>query len=268
MKILYVIFIAVVFFSGFAHASDHTSTFFTQQERKNIDNQSDSNKWVEKVKEVYEKSSKKLNKSQWRGKAKDFYKAELSYQSRKEDYEKVFKNNQDLLGYDYKALKNNKSCYSGENLGSFNHYLFISSSVPEATLKNYNADVNKRFDDTLIVLKGVVGNNVSKMKPTMNFILNIACDKTMDELVAEEKQCNNVRRYDINPALFKMFDIQRVPALVYTPLSYSEIMAIQSSGERIKEKDFVKIYGDMSLQYMRKQIYNFITQSGGNNEQN
>lgn len=137
------------------------------------------------------------------------------------------------------------SCIDPELLGDFRIFIFISESVPMKTLKNYMKDVLK-LRDALLVMRGVVGS-VTFLKPTQNFISNIACGKNLDEL-KPENNCN-VGRVDINPLLFSLFNIGEVPAIVFSRLSYQELMIRANMGTPVGDDEYFVLNGDTSLVY-------------------
>jgi conjugal transfer pilus assembly protein TrbC len=117
-------------------------------------------------------------------------------------------------------------------------YLFISSSVPIATLRNYAAMINHaRAAQVVMVLRGFVGG-MKKIMPTMNFIGEILkkdqdCDFTQEK--CESYQAN----IQIDPMLFQRFAIEEVPALVFLPDQQTEPLII---------------HGDAGLDYLLERI--------------
>jgi len=104
-------------------------------------------------------------------------------------------------------------------------YLFLSSSIPDETVRAYMAILDKTPEITP-VMRGMVGGVLGqdKMADWYNRVLikDPACRDTVD------KQC---LRYDvpvrINPALFDQYSVTEVPALVYT----SDDMLLQVQGD-------------------------------------
>jgi len=151
-----------------------------------------------------------------------------------------------------------KTCYEKRELGEISLYVFISSSIPEETLKTYATDL-KNISGAVMVLNGVIGG-ASKIMPTVDLIARISCGKNVNELKTKNADCT-MARTDINPYLFRAFSIDKVPAFVMTDLPYSQIMMSASQGQNIPDNSFLKISGDPSLEYV---LEHFI--SAGNKE--
>ena len=124
-------------------------------------------------------------------------------------------------------------------------YLFVSSSVPLTTLRNYAAMIDRaRPGQIIMVLRGFVGG-MKKIRPTMEFIAEIlkkdpACDLT-------KEQCDSYKvSIQIDPQLFQRFAIEDVPALAYLPISGGE--------EEEKQIEPIIISGDASLDYLLERI--------------
>jgi type-F conjugative transfer system pilin assembly protein TrbC len=137
-------------------------------------------------------------------------------------------------------IKNNKSSHVYDK----KHLLFfVSSSIPEERLKEYVT----LFDGNpyvAFVLRGPVGN-ATKIMPTIKWMSDIFCKK--GSLLSANNECNQMP-LDINPKLYKLFGINRVPALVYIPdptVLYRE---------EVKEDDYYVYYGGISPVYALEQI--------------
>ena len=124
-------------------------------------------------------------------------------------------------------------------------YLFISSSVPLATLRNYAAMIDRaRTGQVIMVLRGFVGG-MKKIRPTMEFIAEIlkkdsTCDFTKEK--CDSYQVN----IQVDPQLFQRFGIEEVPALAYLKIS-------ESDAEE-KQAEPIIISGDASLDYLLERI--------------
>jgi len=124
-------------------------------------------------------------------------------------------------------------------------YIFISSSIPIETLRNYSRDLDGLADKRVsMVMRGFVGG-MTKIRPTLDFVKNI---------ILKDNACTgpDCRAYKVNividPYLFRRYGVDAVPAVVYVkgvkaPGSYSS--------EGIKEaadiSDYVTLYGDTAL---------------------
>lgn len=163
------------------------------------------------------------------------------------DIKSIMKNYSKELGIkDYEKKLEENACQSKEDLGDNRFFIFISESMPKETLKKY-ADDLKRLKTGYMVLNGTVGDP-KFFKPTINFILEFTCGVTMNDLLENKNKCNNIPRVDINPLLFRLFKIDKVPAFVYSDLSYLALMGMVEKNE-IKEENYVVLYGDVSIDY-------------------
>lgn len=138
-----------------------------------------------------------------------------------------------------------ESCLDPQKLGDYRVFVFISSSVPEVTLKNYMRDAVK-LKDALLVIRGVIGS-ADFLKPTQDFITQISCGKKISELKPTDK-CD-ISRVDINPLLFSLFGIDKAPAVVFSRLSYMELMVMANTGKYLTDDDYFILRGDTSISY-------------------
>ena len=122
-------------------------------------------------------------------------------------------------------------------------YIFVSSSVPKDTLRNYARDLDALGQPRMsIVMRGFVGG-MTKVRPTLEFLRGV---------LFKEENCNSEKcdAYQapilIDPMLFKRYGIEAVPAIVYakgvTDLTDSE--GIKEGGETV---DYYVLYGDAAL---------------------
>lgn len=121
-------------------------------------------------------------------------------------------------------------------------YIFISSSIPEETLKSYANAIHKLKDRNItMVLRGCVGG-CSKLMPTVQFVQKIIAPSEDNQLQVEVL---------IDPYLFRYYHIDTVPAILFAKGIDTE-MDEGSEGlpENLKQKpDAYVIYGDVSLDY-------------------
>ncbi|MGE4478669.1 MAG: type-F conjugative transfer system pilin assembly protein TrbC [Deferribacterales bacterium] len=129
-------------------------------------------------------------------------------------------------------------------------YIFISSSIPEKTLMNYT-DTVRNLDGALLVINGVIGG-IDKIMPTVDFVARISCGKGLADFT-EGTKCD-MAKVDINPYLFRAFNIKSVPAFVHSSLPYSEVMKKVTLGEPIAEDSYYKLSGDVSIQYALEKL--------------
>ena len=124
-------------------------------------------------------------------------------------------------------------------------FVFVSESVPLVTLKNYQQALEGI--KTTFVLRGMIGDDPGRFVPTQEWVQRMLCG---DPPYSAGSKCflNSV---DINPNLFRMFGIERVPALVYVP----DPTAIASCGQSaMPEEDFLIWYGDLAPSYVFDQF--------------
>jgi len=125
-------------------------------------------------------------------------------------------------------------------------YLFVSSSMPASTLKNYASDLDKLQDPNIImVMRGFV-NGIRLIKPTLEFI---------DGILIKDPNCNPANsqcdayqaNISIDPMVFSRYGIETVPAIVYAR-GVNETEAGQGTTENTAADAYL-VSGDMSLDY-------------------
>ena len=131
------------------------------------------------------------------------------------------------------TIKGSKRCLAEDE----RVYIFISSSVPIETLRNYAVQSDRaREDGIYMVLRGFV-DGMEKVRPTLEFVRSI---------ILEDKGCNgqDCSTYGIgvmiDPLLFERYDIENVPAIVYVHETNNRV-GIDSKGP------FYVVYGDIPL---------------------
>lgn len=123
--------------------------------------------------------------------------------------------------------------------------VFISESVPNVTLQNYQkalAGVPAAF-----VLRGLIGDDPSKLQPTQDWVQRMICGATPHEAGSK---CF-LTPVDISPNLFRAFSIEQVPAVVYVPTP-EQIASCGASP--MADKDFLVWYGDLAPAYVLEQM--------------
>lgn len=121
-------------------------------------------------------------------------------------------------------------------------YIFISSSMPRETLINYIESIRYEQDHFVFVLRGGIGG-IKKMKPTLLWI---------KDLIGEKYAAT---RIIIDPRLSKKFNIQQVPAVVYTEKTIFELQIEEAlRGKDEPDTDTYIAYGDMPIKYALKQL--------------
>jgi conjugal transfer pilus assembly protein TrbC len=124
-------------------------------------------------------------------------------------------------------------------------YIFISESVPNVTLRNYQKALEGI--PAAFVLRGLIGDDPSKFQPTQAWVQRMLCD---DPPYETGSKCF-LNPVDISPNLFRAFGIERVPALVYVP---DPEQIVSCGASPMPEKDFFVWYGDLAPSYLLEEI--------------
>lgn len=129
-------------------------------------------------------------------------------------------------------------------------YLFISSSVPETTLRTYIEQIAELNDPNVVVLmRGFIGG-MKYMGPTLKF---------MGKLLEKDPSCGlSCGLYGVNvevdPLLFRRYGILQVPAVVYVPDIEVLGPGSEGLGRNAKVARAYAFYGDAALAYSLKRI--------------
>jgi hypothetical protein len=130
-------------------------------------------------------------------------------------------------------------------------YLFVSSSMPTNTWKNYIYDIDRyKLNGTaFLILRGCV-NGCSTVHPTAEF-LNPLIIKN-----AQTKDYYDVQAW-IDPLLYRMYKITQVPCVVYASgLTLYNAEISEGIADNLKTKPNVyKSCGDYSLKYHVSELY-------------
>lgn len=116
-------------------------------------------------------------------------------------------------------------------------YLFVSSSVPLITLRNYAGDVARLKDPRFVlVMRGFVGG-AKRIGPTASFIADVLKADPNCELSANRECALREIPFIVDPTLFREAGIEKVPAVGFIP------------GGTQKASEPLIVYGDTSLGY-------------------
>lgn len=122
-------------------------------------------------------------------------------------------------------------------------YIFVSSSVPKETLRNYARDIDSLGQPRMsIVMRGFVGG-MTKVRPTLEFLRGV---------LFKEENCNSEKcdAYQapilIDPMLFKRYGIEAVPAIVYAK-GVTDLTDSEGVKEEVETKEHYILYGDAVL---------------------
>jgi len=143
-------------------------------------------------------------------------------------------------------------------------YVFISSSVPLDTLRNYARAIDRLgYDNIFMVMRGFVGG-MKYIRPTIDFISSILKKDSSCDFASGE-QCEVFSAaVNIDPLLFRAYNISEVPAIVYARgVSVSDSALSEGLADNATYKDAYVVYGDVSIEYAVKKIKEEIEKNGG-----
>ncbi|MEW6419879.1 MAG: type-F conjugative transfer system pilin assembly protein TrbC [Nitrospirota bacterium] len=134
-------------------------------------------------------------------------------------------------------------------------YIFISSSVPMPTLRNYALSLDRLGDPNIVmVMRGFV-DGMKYIKPTIRFVSDIlkkdpSCDMT-------KQKCDTHRLdFQIDPLLFRRYQIAKVPAVVYaTGLNVMDVQMSEGLESNTEVSNYYVLYGDASFEYVLDTIH-------------
>ena len=131
-------------------------------------------------------------------------------------------------------------------------YLFISSSIPVETLRNYAVSIDRLEGVNIpMVLRGFV-DGMTEIKPTLEFVRDI---------ILKDRDCRGVdcETHDvevmIDPLLFRRYGIESVPAIVYARgVNVTDAFASEGLEESVGVQEYYILYGDSSLDHLIERI--------------
>ena len=129
-------------------------------------------------------------------------------------------------------------------------YLFVSSSVPETTLRTYIEQIAGLRDPNIVVLMRGFIDGMKYMGPTLNFI---------GKLLEKDPSCGlSCGLYGVNlevdPLLFRRYGVVQVPAVVYVPDIEVLGPGSEGLGRNANVGKAYAFYGDAALSYSLKRI--------------
>ncbi|MBB6117749.1 conjugal transfer pilus assembly protein TrbC [Rahnella inusitata] len=143
--------------------------------------------------------------------------------------------------YQTAGVKEDSSHDDGPELVSDQVVMFVSSSMPLQTLRNYARDLSKI--NGVMVMRGTIGG-ISKIGETMR----LTHDTLRADPTCEGAGCKMWKtQMLIDPVIFRVYNIQQVPALIYQPNMH--IQSYCDGLENINRASEV-IYGDASVNGM------------------
>ncbi len=128
-------------------------------------------------------------------------------------------------------------------------YIFISSSIPRETLRNYVRDVaSLKEPNVKLVMRGLIGG-VKYIKPTMRFVSGILLkDPSCDP---EKSRCAHYATgVNVDPLLFRRYGIEEVPAIVYARnITVLDTEMSEGMERNMTQGESYSIHGDVALTY-------------------
>ena len=154
----------------------------------------------------------------------------------------------------YEDSANPKVKSAGKLAADERIYIFVSSSMPESTLRNYARDIERSGDPNIVmVMRGFVGG-MRLFGPSKEFI---------GRMLLKDPGCeSNCSSYNasvvIDPNLYRRFRPEVVPAVVYArgvkPSDPDRSEGDPTNVKKPSDNSWLMLYGDASLGYMFKRI--------------
>jgi type-F conjugative transfer system pilin assembly protein TrbC len=133
-------------------------------------------------------------------------------------------------------------------------YVFISSAMPLQTVRNYAVSVARLSDPNIaLVMRGFV-EGMTKIQPTIGFIASVLQRDAICN--PADGKCEMLpANLAVDPLLFRRYDIDRVPAVVYARGVKAEDAALsEGDAKNTSITENHTVYGDASLEYLLEQI--------------
>ncbi len=131
-------------------------------------------------------------------------------------------------------------------------YLFISSSMPMATLRNYIRDLDHIGNGNItVVMRGFI-NGMKQAGPTLQFVSEIMVKDPSCRVKESQCPARNINLV-VDPLLFRKYSIIQVPALVYVP-SQTDLDPEDSEGLGEAPPHYA-LLGDASLEYLLETLH-------------
>jgi type-F conjugative transfer system pilin assembly protein TrbC len=131
----------------------------------------------------------------------------------------------------------------------------ISSSIPASTLRSYFQDIDaiEAISDVKFVLRDLVGNDVSTIKPTIEYLSTIV-SKSGKPVKSENNETYKIS-VSINPKITQKYGIDRVPAVIFIKNYNAAIEEPKRIEEAIGEnEEYYIAYGAAKLDYSLTKI--------------
>ena len=133
-------------------------------------------------------------------------------------------------------------------------YVFISTSMPLQTVRNYAASVARLGDPRIVmVLRGFV-DGMTRIQPTIRFVADAL--KRSPTCSPVDNECEMLPiNLVVDPLIYRRYAIERVPAVVFARGVRAENPGLSEGDNKNTEvTDSYIIYGDASLEYILQAI--------------
>ena len=133
-------------------------------------------------------------------------------------------------------------------------YIFISTSMPLQTVRNYVASVVRLGDPRIVmVLRGFV-DGMTRIQPTIRFVADAL--KRSPSCAPADGECEMLPiNLVVDPLLYRRYAIDRVPAVVFAKGVRNENPGLsEGDGKNTEVTGSYTIYGDASLEYILQAI--------------
>ncbi len=133
-------------------------------------------------------------------------------------------------------------------------YIFISTSVPVATIRQYVKDaVALGSMNIAFILRGGVGG-MTALAPTAKFISQCTLKDEDCDLRCGKCKAYNVA-FEIDPLLYRKYAVDTVPAIVFVPsITVVDSNASEGREGNVTSGEVYMVYGDASLAFALEQI--------------
>ncbi len=133
-------------------------------------------------------------------------------------------------------------------------YIFISTSVPVGTIREYVKDaVALGSMNIAFVLRGGAGG-MTALAPTAKFISQCTLRDADCYLHSGKCKAYNVA-FEIDPLLYRKYAVDAVPAIVYVPsMTVADRNVSEGREGNVTSGEFYAVYGDVSLAFALEQI--------------
>lgn len=187
------------------------------------------------------------------GKLNDYYRSEEFHGRVRAETERI---KSEVLGNSFARFYPDSGAREskGRLADSERVYLFVSSSMPLQTLRNYASSVARLHDSKVVmVMRGFVGG-MTKIQPTIDFVSSVL--KEDSSCAFTERECPmRMVNLVVDPLLFRRYGIERVPAVVFVR-GVNSVDAALSEGD-VKNTNIAAsytVFGDASLEYILETI--------------